>query len=236
MAQQNYTKFVPYLAEIRRRLLFIFSIFIIASGLGFFYYEKIIGWILKIFELEGVNIVFTSPFQFFSLALTIAICAGLVIVLPLILYQVFSFLKPALSPKEFKTLLSLLPLNILLFIAGFGFGVAVMRYVVVLFYQKSVELNIGNILDISLLLSQILITSVLMGIAFQYPVILTILMRLKILDYKSLQRKRWLVYGISLIFSALLPPTDILSLAFLFIPLALLFELTLILNRWLFRV
>ena len=46
----------------------------------------------------------------------------------------------------------------------------VMRYVIVLFYKKSVELNIGNILDVSLLLSQILITSVLMGIAFQYPV------------------------------------------------------------------
>src|SRR3989344_4418660 len=236
MAKENYTKFVPYLAEIRKRLFFILSVFVIAAGLGFFYYEKIISWILKIFSLEGVNIVFTSPFQFFTLALTIAICVGLVIVFPLILYQVFSFLKPALSPKEFKTLLSLLPLNILLFVAGAGFGVMVMRYVIMLFYKKSVELNIGNILDVSLLLSQILITSVLMGIAFQYPVILTILMRLKILDYKSLQRKRWLVYGISLIFSALLPPTDILSLAFLFLPLALLFELTLILNRWLFRV
>ena len=110
-----------------------------------------------------------------------------------------------------------------------------MRYVVILFYQRSSELQIGNFLDISLLLSQILLTAVLMGLAFQFPIILTILMRLKVINYKMLIKKRLLVYAISLIFATLLPPTDLLSLVVLFLPLALLFELTLILNRWVLK-
>jgi len=54
--------------EVRKRLFFVASIFLISSALGFIYYEKIITTSLGIFNLEGINIVFTSPFQFLELS------------------------------------------------------------------------------------------------------------------------------------------------------------------------
>lgn len=228
-------KYSPFFSEIRKRLIFTLSLFIICAAVGFIYYENIVRFILKIFALEGLNIVFTSPFQFLSLAVNSALLVGFIVMLPLAVFQVLSFIRPALSRAEYKSVLALLPIAILLFISGFTFGVLIMKYVVIIFFEKSVELNIGNFLDVSLFLSQVLMTATLMGIAFQFPIVLTILMKLKVVKYQTVVKQRLLIYGLSLIFAILLPPTDLLSLVLLFLPLALLFELTLLLNRYVLK-
>lgn len=228
-------QYMPFLLEVRRRVLFVAAIFFIFSALGFIYYEKIIRLILRAFELQGINIVFTSPFQFINLAINSALMVGAVVVFPLIIWQIILFVRPALTKAEFKLTLSLLPLSIMLFVAGMTFGVLIMRWVMVLFYEKSVQLNIGNYLDVSQLLSQVIMTGVLMGVAFQFPVVLTMLLKIRLMTFKALSDKRLLAYGISLVFAAMLPPIDLLSLVLLTLPLIFLFELTLVLNRYILR-
>lgn len=228
-------KYLPFLLEIRKRLLFIVAIFLLFVLLGFIYYQKLISVLLAIFQLEGVNIVFTSPFQFLSLAINTAILTGTIVIFPLIVFQILAFLKPALSPKEFRMIIYLIPLSTVLFLSGFAFGILIMRYVIVLFYERTTELNIGNFLDVSRLLSQILTTSALLGIAFQFPIVLTVLMRLRIVSYKFISTKRLYAYAISLVFAALLPPTDLLSLVLLTLPLIVLYELTMLANKLLVK-
>ena len=230
-----YNRYFPYLMEVRKRLFFVASIFLISSALGFIYYEKIITASLGIFNLEGINIVFTSPFQFIELSINSGLLIGLIAVFPLLIIQCLSVLKPALKKSEFKLVISLLPLSIFLFIFGFTYGVYIMRYVLIVFYEKSLALDIGNFLDVSKFLSQILLTSALMGLAFQFPVVLTILMRLKIIKHAALTKQRLIAYSVSVIFAAFLPPTDLFSLALLTIPLVILFETTLLLNKVVFK-
>jgi len=229
--QENINRFFPYLVEIRKRVLFLFSLFLIFGVFGFVYYEKIIVFVLKLLRLQNVNVVFTSPFQFINLATNSGIVLGVTAVFPLIIFQVVSFLKPALRPKEYHSLLALLPISLLLFVTGFIFGGTMMKYVIDIFFKKSVELNIGNVLDISALLSNILNTSALMGLAFQFPIVLTVLMHLKVLKHKTIARQRLFVYCATLVFVLLLPPTDIFTDLLLSLPLVFLFEITLILNK-----
>lgn len=233
--EDHYAKYLPLVSEIRKRLFFLFAILIITCAIGFIYYQKIIAFSLSLFDLQGINVVFTSPFQFVSLAFTSAFLLATIVIFPLIVFQIISFLRPALHPVEYRTILKLLPFSLVLFVAGFGFGILIMRYVIQVFYQKSQELQIGNFLDVSNLLSQILVTSILMGLAFQFPVVLTVLVRLKIIKYSVLKKQRLWAYTTSAIFAILLPPTDLLSLILLFLPLAFLFELTLLLNRWVLK-
>ncbi len=229
-------KYLPFVLEIRKRLLFVIALFLLAVLLGFIYYEKIVTFCLSLFNLEGVNIVFTSPFQFLSLALNTGVLVGILVVFPLLIIQILAFLKPALAPREFRMICSLIPISIGLFIGGFAFGVLIMRYVIIIFYEKTLQLQIGNFIDITLLISQILTTALLMGLAFQFPVILTVLMKLGVVSYKFISGKRPVAYAISLVFATLLPPTDIISLVFLTVPLLVLFELTLIANKFFLRV
>ena len=224
-------KYLPFLDEIRKRLRLLVFLFLGFGVLGFVYYEPIITFSIQIFRLEGVNIAFTSPFQFINLAFSSGLAAGLIATLPVVLYQIFSFLRPALKRNEYRLLITLVPLAFLLFTVGFFYGVGVMKYVIGLFYQKSTELQITNLLDISALLSQIIVTSSLLGSAFEFPIILTALMKLNFLSYRTVSSQRTVVYFICLLFASLLPPTDLLSLALLTLPLIFLFEGTLFLNR-----
>lgn len=227
----NTKRYLPYLYEIRRRLFFTVFLFVIASAVGFIFYEKIIRFILNIFDLKGVNIVFTSPFQFINLAIQSSIIVGLIVVFPIIVLQLISFIRTALSPREFKNILLLFPMSVVLFITGFSYGILIMRYTVSIFYQKSVQLDIGNLLDVSAFISQTLLTAIMLGIAFQFPLILTFLVRAKIVGHNFFSKKRVFFYAASLIFATLLPPTDLLSLVFLFAPLIGLFEFTILINR-----
>lgn len=229
--QENINRYLPLLSEVRRRILFVFSIFLLFGVVGFFYYEKIIVFIINLIDLGEVNIVFTSPFQFLNLAISSSLLIGTIATIPLLLYQVLHFLKPALKSKEYRSIIAFMPLSIVLFLGGFTFGFFMMKYVVSIFYSKSLELDIGNMLDISKLLSQILITSSLMGVAFQYPIVMSLLMKFKVVSLSTFIKQRPIAYMVALSFAALMPPTDILSLILLTLPLILLFEITLFLNK-----
>ena len=225
------TKYSPYLKEIRKRIFFILLFFAVAVVIGFFLYDKILRLIVEFLSLKGLNIVFTSPFQFINLAISCGIATGLVSVFPIMIYQILSFLKPGLKGKEFKMLILFLPLSIILFLSGFSFGLVIMKWQIQIFLASSNSIGIGNILDISHLIGIVLIISVLMGLAFQFPIILFLLMRLGIVKPGQLSKKRLWIYLGSFIFAILLPADSIIADILLTLPLIVLFELSLVINR-----
>lgn len=224
-------KYFPLLVEIRRRLVLVMLLFAAGSLLGFIFYERIVTFILGFFSFQGVNIVFTTPFQFFTLAINCGLVVGVIIIIPVLIYETLSFLRPALKPHEYRLVAGLLPLGLVLFAGGFVYGVVMMKYLVQIFYRSSVRLQIGNILDVESFLSKILMTGLLMGIAFLFPIVITILMQLKLVSHQAFSKWRQMAYLIGIVFVILLPPPDLVSDVILFLPLAILFELTLILNR-----
>lgn len=224
-------KYYPFLVEVRKRILITVVVFFASTLFGFFFYENIIRFLIEILGLKTVNIVFTSPFQFINLAISCGIASGIILSFPLLLIQVLFFLKPALQRKEFRMVLRFIPVSFILFLIGFAFGALIMRWQIEIFLSKSVSLGIGNILDISRLLSTVIMTSALMGISFEFPILLLLLMGLGIVKRKFLSKIRpWFYLG-SFLFAILLPPDSILADILLSLPLIILFELTLILSR-----
>ncbi|KKU95754.1 hypothetical protein A3A64_01750 [Candidatus Gottesmanbacteria bacterium RIFCSPLOWO2_01_FULL_48_11] len=232
MEEALIAKYSPFLAEARKRLLFTFIVFAVASITGFTFYETIIKLLIDLLSLKGINLVFTSPFQFINLSIACGLTTGVVVILPLFMAQLLSFLKPALKRKEFSMVTRSLPLSILLFCIGFIFGAFIMKWQIEIFLDKSISLGIGNVLDISRLLTTVLLTSVLMGIGFQFPVVLFLLMKINLISRQQLKNKRLSVYLGSFIFAILLPADSILADVLLSLPLIILFELTLFVS-WL---
>ena len=224
-------KYSPFLAEAKKRLIFTLCVFAAATLAGFFFYEKIIRFLIDILSLEGINIVFTSPFQFISLAISCGIAFGLIVSFPLLVVQILSFVKPALRKIEYRMVIRLLPLSLLLFLTGLIFGFFIMKWQIKIFLDRSLALGIGNILDISRLLTTVLMTSVLMGIGFEFPILLNLLLRLGVVKHQQLAKIRPWIYLGSFVFAILLPADSILADILLSVPLIILFEITLILSK-----
>lgn len=221
-------KFTPFLAELKRRIIIIFSVFVLTSIGGFVFYEDIIKFLVRGLNLEKVNIVFTSPFQFINLAVSCGVATGLIFTFPLIISQILSFLKPALKRDEFKLVLNYIPYSLFLFLVGFIFGAVIMKWQVEIFLQSAINIGIGNVLDISKLLSTVLLTSTFLGVGFQFPIVILILARLGLIQHQSLAKHRKWVYLIALLFAILLPVDSILADIALAMPLIILFEFTLL--------
>lgn len=224
-------KYHPFLLEARKRLLFTLFVFFTTSIAGFFLYDNIIKFLIDILSLKGVNIVFTSPFQFINLAISCGFAVGIVITLPLLVFQILSFLKPALREKEYKTIIKLLPFSAVLFLSGFVFGTLIMKWQIKLFLEKSIELGIGNILDISRLLQTVIITSVLIGVAFEFPLMLLLLLKIGLIEQQQLRKIRKWIYIGSFLFAILLPLDSILVDILLALPVIILFELVMVIHK-----
>jgi len=224
-------KYLPYLKEIQKKLIILLVVILVSGVTGFLYYQKILTFVLGIFNLEGITIVLSSPYQFIDLAVNTGIATGVVISFPLLIYYLLGFLKPALAPKEFKLISRLVPLALILFIVGFGFGAWVMQFVIDIYSQTALDFNVSNIWDISRFFSQTIIMGLCLALMFELPIIITLLIRLKLVKKDTIAKNRRFVYAGIVLMAALLPPNDVISLSILTVVPLFLFELALLLNK-----
>lgn len=224
-------KYLPYLQEIQKKLVTLLIVILVSGLSGFLYYQKILTFILHIFNLEGITIVLSSPYQFIDLAINTGLATGVIVAFPLLIYYIIGFLRPALAPKEFRLLKRLVPLALIFFVVGFGFGIWVMQFVINIYSQTIMDFDVSNIWDISHFFAQTIIMGLCLGLVFELPIIVTLLIKLKLVNKKTIASNRRFVYAAIIVFAALLPPNDIISLSILTTVPLFLFELALLLNK-----
>ncbi len=224
---------IQYLSELytlRKNLISVVIAFLVGLIVGFLFNQQLLLLPFKIFNFSGVNMVFTSPGQLVELSIYIAILTGIFTAIPVLGYLLFIYIKPALKENEYRLLLSFVPLSILLFIIGAVYGVWVNQLIITVFSKFSSSFRVNNIWDIQRFFSQVIMTAILTGFIFQMPLVLSGMIRFKLMSRKYLVSKRSYVYALLLIIAVLLPPTDVLSLIVLTVPLILLFEVALLIN------
>lgn len=229
--QENLAKYSGYFEELRSKLVLLVKIFAIVFAIGFFITSPAIKLILEYVDLEGVTIVTTSPFQLINFAMSVGFFFACVITVPILIYYLYSFLKPGLLPRERSLFLFSLPVAFVLFIAGFIYGAGMLYYGIKLIAKVNVTLGVANYWDVSTFISQIVMTSSLLGLLFIFPLILTFLIRLGVISVNFLKSKRRHAFAFVFVLVSLLPPTDGLSLILMAVPLILLFEFTILFNR-----
>lgn len=225
-----FDQYGAYLEEARRRLYRIAIVFAAAFVLGLFSTAALLPLFVRLFAVPSVTIVATSPFQLLELAMSAGFFSAIVITLPFAFQQAYAFARKALLPRERSAILWLIPLSIFLFAAGFSYGFAVMYYAIFAIAQVNTGFGITNLWNVSQFISQILITAALLGVIFQFPLILSGLIHIRAVSAGMLRRNRRVAWAAICIFTALLPPTDGLSFIVMSLPLVALYELTILAN------
>lgn len=217
--------------DIRRLLYRGVILFIIFFAIGFFSAGTIIGRILSFVNLDQVTIATSSPFQFVDVSMDVGFFLAIMVCVPYIIYSFYRFIAPAITKTEQIKLLKSVPLSIGLFIIGFFYGFFILYYALGLLASINTGLGIANFWDISQFLSQIFITSALLGLVYEFPLVLTLLIKIGVITPQTLKKQRRIAYLLMFTLTALLPPTDGLSLIAMTLPLLLLYEVTILLNN-----
>jgi sec-independent protein translocase protein TatC len=219
------------LEDLRGRLYYGVILFAIFFSGGFLSAGIILKKILKLVHIDQVVIATSSPFQFTDIAMDVGFFLALMVSAPYIIYSLYIFILPALTRSEKIKLFKSIPLSVGLFIVGFFYGVFILYHALGLLASINIRLGIANFWNIGQFLSQMLITSALLGLVFELPLLLSLLIKLGVTSPQSLKNNRRVAYFLTICLTALLPPTDGISLIMMALPLVLLYEGTILLNN-----
>ena len=203
----------------------LFDIILAPAGRDFCIY-RMLGWD---FSMQLVNIEVSAQF-FVHLRASFAV--GLVLSFPLIIYELWRFVAPALYPGEKKVIRLGFVLASLLFYLG-----VLVAYFIVLpvclqfFINYSIDPEIANTITIGSYMSVFTSTVLLIGLTFEFPTVALVLSRLGIVSPEMLRKGRKSAFVLVLALSAFITPADPVSMFVLAIPLYLLYEFSILLCK-----
>jgi|MDSV01.2.fsa_nt_gb sec-independent protein translocase protein TatC len=218
-----------HVGELRKRLMWSAGFIFLTTALAFVFHAQILTLLME--PAQGfANVpqgkpVYLDLTEFIGIAMKASLTVGVTASLPFVLFQVVLFLAPGLKPNERRYLYVLLPVSLIVFVIGAGFG-----YRVIFPPAVNFLLNFGS--EIATPMPRIgtyvnLMLSLLfwMGIVFETPVVLFFLSRLGIVSPEWLARRRKYAVIIAFILGALITPTfDPINQTLVAVPIIILFE------------
>ena len=221
---------VEHLDELRNRIIASLAVLVVACGLCFWQNDLLLEIANEPLPGDRVPITFgvTEPFM---TTLKISIYAGILIALPVLLYQGYAFLLPALKPTEKRVALPFLLLVPVLFIAGVVFSYFIVVPAATEFLLNFNQDNFNIQVRASEYYSFFILTLIALGLMFQVPMGVVAVTRLGIVTPQQLSHNRRYVYLGLAVLAMLLPGTDPVTMLIELAPLLALFELSLIMSR-----
>ena len=222
---------VEHLDELRNRIIFGGIVLVLAVAPCFWQNDKLLEIANEPLPRDLDPLTF-SPTEPFFTTIKLSIYGGILIALPVLLYQVYAFVLPAFSPSERKVVLPMLLAVPFLFIAG-----TVFAYFVVLPPALSFLLGFNDTeFNIQIRASEyygfFVLTLIGVGLLFQIPIGVLAVTRLGIVTPEQLGHNRRYAILIIAVVAMLLPGTDPVTMVICMLPLYLLFEFSLVLARW----
>ncbi len=214
------------------RKVFLFAAYGIAIGtiIGWIYSDQVFGFLAQpAVNLENVDFITTTPMEPALVKLKVSLYVGIVIALPIILWQLWSFILPALKQNERKYLYFITPCSLLLFLGGaaFAFLLVIPMGMKFLLFMGGGAVQSTPFLTKSSYLSFILTFLLTFGLVFQLPVVLLLLIRMGLLSPKTLAKKRkWAFFGIVVVAMVVSPTPDLMTQGLMVGPMYLLYEMS----------
>lgn len=231
--EQDKQSIVAHLAELRRRLFYVLSVFVLVLVAAFFVVDPIYHYI-TINALSGVRIELNA-FSFWDgvgVYMKIAMVVALGVTLPFTLYQLWAFVSPGLKPAERKATLKYIPYVFVCFLAGVAFGYYVV-FPLAMSFTGSLNKQLGLIetygmADYFKFLMNIVLP---ISLLFELPLVILFLTQLRLLNPVRLKKMRRVAYFILVVISVMITPADFFSAFLVLIPLILLYELSVVLSK-----
>lgn len=212
-----------HLQEFRKRLIICLVVVAIAALACYNYVDDIIA----LLSGPAGKLYFMNPSEVFFTYMEIALYAGILFTLPVLLYEVWAFVAPALWPEERRAVLVILPTAVILFYVGLVFAYYLVIPAAVTFFMGFATQTLQPMFSLESYLSFILALSLPFGFIFELPLIVVFLAKIGLVTGDFLKGKRKILIVIAFIFAAVISPTtDIFTQTMIAVPLIVLYEIS----------
>lgn len=226
----NPKSIIQHFDELRRCLLISIVAIIFCTAIAFFFSD----YLLKLLLLPsgGLHLRAFNLMDGFFIKWRVALFTGFVASLPVLIWQLYRFVRPAFNPPEQKVLTPFVLSSFLLFYLGVGFGYYLLWGAIRMmlwFFSKQLELlpSADNYL------SFVVFFMCSCGVVFFFPLILLVLAQLGIITATMLRKQRKIAYFVLFVIAELITPVadPIVAPLIMMTPLVILFEITVLIAR-----
>ena len=221
-----------HLQELRGCLIKSIAALILGTGCSVYFLQDI----MDILTAAAKELYYMRPAEAFMIYMKVALLSGLILSSPFILYELYSFVRPALTLRERRFTLICIPLSLVLFITGMLFSYSFVFPRGLEFFLGFAAGKVNPLISMESYLDFMLMLVVPFGFAFNVPVVLTMLAYLNIVSAKMLMKYQRHVILVAFIIAGVITPTpDIITQTLLAVPLILLYEVSIVIIKCVLR-
>ena len=232
--------FLEHLEELRRRILWSLGALAVGAVVGFFLttrfeiIEFLTGPIRPLLD-EG-RLAYLHPTEPFMVTLKVGLFVGIMLALPVVFWHFWRFVAPGLLEREKRVFIPALLASVALFVAGAALAFFYVLPLGLRFFFSFAQGALEPVITINEYFSFAMQVTFVFGVAFETPLVILVLTYVGILSPRTLRRYRRHAIVVMAIVSAVLTPTaDIVSMLAMFVPLYLLFEISVVLAGFIER-
>jgi sec-independent protein translocase protein TatC len=225
-----------HLGEFRRRLMVSILAVVIAATVVFVVAPSIIHWLIQFYNDSAPKgtpdkFIFTGPLDAFATRLKIATYGGIVLAMPVWLWELWRFITPGLNPKEKKYAVPFIISSIALFALGGAMALLTLQPALK-FLLGIGGADLQPLLTADKYISLVSLMILAFGLAFEFPIILMFLLIARVLTTQQLRKWRRIAIVVIVAFAAVITPSqDPYSLFAMAIPMYIFYEMCIIIGR-----
>jgi sec-independent protein translocase protein TatC len=217
---------VEHLDELRARIFVSLGALIVCSVIAFIFHHEILDWLNAPLPDDRDKPITLSVAEPFLTAIKVSLLAGLGLALPIILWQLWSFLAPAVEERSERMVLTYVLFATGLLVAGVSFGYWVVLPKAINFLTNFDESHFQIEIRAREYYGFVMTVLFAVGLVFQLPIFMLALVRLGVISTDTLRSNRRLGYFIVAVIAVLLPGIDPVTTVLQAVPLIVLYELS----------
>ncbi len=228
--------FLDHLEELRWRILYSLLSVALGTVAGWFLVTRfdVLGLLIEPMRplLDDGKLAYLSPADPFIVTLKLTLTTGIILASPVVIYQLWIFLSPALTRQEKRAIVPALYFGLVLFSAGMALAYFVALPLMFQFFAQFQQESLEQNITIGPYMSVVVRTLLGFGIVFELPVVMLVLSAVGVVDTALLKKgRRWAIVIITVVASIITPGDVVILTVFLMVPLLLLYELGIVLSR-----
>jgi sec-independent protein translocase protein TatC len=233
---KNEMTFLEHFGELRKRLIKVIIMLVLGIVVGLICAKPVIEYLKNVPPASEITWNVFSPWDAIRMYMNVAFLFGILISLPVALYQLWAFVKPGLKKEEQTASLLYIPGAMALFLLGLSFAYFIVFPMAFLFISTITKsLDLTETYGISQYFSFMFNILIPVSLLFELPAVVMFLTKIRLLNPKLLRKYRRQAYLVLVIAGTLITPPDAVSAIIVAVPMILLYEFSTMMSGIVYR-